>query len=120
MSNNTLSFTLQVNRSAVNRGEKDLNTVVTLSDVAESALIEQKLPADTAGISVGFGPVTTASGVVIYSTKKIGVIINGGTEIECGSMFVLLDTNITSVVLDNDVVAGVEHTVEVWLVTQST
>lgn len=121
-SNNTFSAILQIAREAVNRGSKNINIVASIVDVVTVQIVEQVIAGDATGVEIDFGPVTTAVGFVVFTSKKVGLHINDplAPEIPCGSITVIMDTGITSLVVDNDLLDPEEDvTVEVWLIATS-
>lgn len=117
MSNSSVAVTLEVVREAVQRARKEMKTTRTLNDVKEVTIAEQKIPQGQTGVEVKFGSVLNADAVIVFTPKKVGLHFNGAAnpEITCGSYMVLLDTQITSLHVDNDIVTE-DVTVEVWLV----
>lgn len=121
-SSSTLSFIIQAMRAATNRSQHEFNTVVTISDVKQFSCIDVKLAASQVAVQAQFGTLTNIVGVIVHSPKKVGLHFNGAgsVEIECGSLFVALDTVVTSIHIDNDLLASPEEqTVEVWVVTKT-
>jgi hypothetical protein len=119
-SNNTLSIEGAVRRSRVGGGEYELAIVRALEDLNAVVVGERVIDAGLVAQQLSFGSVTTAKGVVLVTNKKIGLHINGvgATEQTCGSYFINLDTDITSIYIDHDINAPTEPvTVEWWLAT---
>lgn len=118
ISTNTLSVVLDITRSAVGRGTKDLKVPRTMDDIEQFQIVEQKVTAGASGVAVSFGPMTTVNALIVFTPKAVGLHLNGAVAATpVGSFAVLLDTEVTSLSIDN---SGTEDvTVEIWLASLS-
>jgi len=120
-SKSTLSFVMQAVRSATNRGDKTFESTVTIPDILEFQVVEMVVPAGDVGVPVNFGQIESASGFLVFTSKLIGLRINSPSapQIPCGSQTVLLDTAVTSLNIDNNLlVDATDQTVEIWLASK--
>jgi len=93
-----------------------------MADVKQFSCIDVKLASGSVANAVNFGSLSNIVGLFVFTSKKIGLHVNGAgsTEIECGSVWAALDTSITSLHIDNDLQSpAAEQIVEVWLATKT-
>lgn len=120
-SNNTLSVTFDINRSAVGFGTHERRVPITLENLDQLVIVEQKLTAGATGSVVAFGPLTSADAVLVFTPRPVSLHINGADapEVQVGSIAVLMDTSVTSLTIDNNAVGATDIKVEIWLVSKT-
>jgi len=114
---NTISIDGLIKRSRTNGGDYNLPIARSIFDLTDFRVIEVTLTAGAIGVVVDMGGVT-AKAVVIKTPQKIGLHVNNvaAQEQPCGSFFVLFDTTVTSIAIDNDLAApAADCVVEIWI-----
>lgn len=119
----SIAAILNLVRDRTGYASKDLTISRTITDCTEFTSHEQVIAADAVGVAVNFGPIASADFVLIYTPKTLGVHINdaAATEIQVGSVLLIMDSATTSINIDNDLEeTPVDTTIEVWLGTTTT
>src|SRR6185437_1767331 len=91
----TNNFTAVVDliRSAVQRGTKNLPTARTIDGVTQFQCVEQTLAPTTSGTQILQGPATPAVAVVVFAIAPLVLHLNGSGApgVGCGSISLLMD-----------------------------
>lgn len=117
--NNVLSVIFDITRSAVGRATYDRKVPCTIEGVEELQIVEKKLVAGAVGVPINFGPVAKADALLLFTPRPVGMHLNDADApvVQSGSAAVLMDTNITSLFLDNNIeTVPQDVVVEIWIV----
>lgn len=118
LSKDTLQLVYRVIRGRGQGSRDEIEGLRTLLNVSQFKKVEPALAAAQLGWSVSLAEVGgTARGLILVTPQPLEVVINGGAAVPCGSVWFLLDTVITSLALNNNLLATpASFNVELWLV----
>ncbi len=117
-SQNTFSAISQISRDMTNRSSKTIETVSTLKELTGADCLEPTIAAGATNVAISLASAPTVNGIVIVTSKPIGVRINGADPLKCGQIFLLVDTSITSLAIDNDLqTLPSDVQIEIWIVS---
>jgi hypothetical protein len=115
-SHNTLLIEGMASRARVGGGQYELPLLATIADVAESYASEFSVDPAEMGKHVSLGLGGAADALLIVTDRPIVLHLGsaGAPGVALGSLFILMDTNITDLYVDN--VGSDVATFELWVV----
>jgi len=120
VSKDTVSFIYRVNRArGVGSGDV-IESIVTLLNVTNFKKVEPTLEAGSTGWTasmseLGGGPI---QGYILITPQPVSIKVNGQAGERCGSLKLALDTDVSSLVIDNNLLTTpADVRIELWLIT---
>ena len=115
-SNSTLLLKGSLTQSRVNGTEHILPLLRGVTDVSEVSIRDWVAQGSVSALPVPLGVQGSACAVIISTDRPIVVHVNAANSagIECGSLFVVMDTSVTGLWVDN--VGTDPASFEVWAV----